>query len=109
MAEKMNITFHYDEDADILYLDFGSDEPCYTDALDGSLMIDIGWFSNLPRGAKIMSPKARNIKSVQVVFGQITKACQKLMEKQAQLIHTTEPIFENILNQQINRAFSCVN
>ena len=109
MAEKMNITFHYDERADILYLDFGSNEPCYTDDLDGFLMIDIGWFSNLPRGAKIISPKARNIGSVKVVFSQIADACQQLMKKQAKLIESSEPVFETNLSQGLNKAFAQVN
>lgn len=109
MAEKMNITFHYDERADILYLDFGSNEPCYTDDLDGFLMIDIGWFSNLPRGAKIISPKARNIKSVNVVFSRIAHVCQKLMEKQAKRIQTSEPVFETNLSRGLNKAFAQVS
>ena len=109
MAEKIKITFHYDESADILYLDFGSNEPCYTDDLDGFLMIDIGWFSNLPRGARIVSPRARNIKSVNVVFGKIVRRCQELMEKQAKQIQTAEPIFKTSLNQGMNRALAQVN
>jgi hypothetical protein len=105
MAEKLNITHHYDRTADVLYIDFGFDEPCFTEALDGSIMVDIGWFSKLPRGARIMSPKAHKIESIKMVIGQIGS----LMEKQVQLIQTTEPVLKNDLAQELNRAFSCVD
>ena len=61
MAEKIKITHHYDEDADILYIDFGSNEPCFTEDLDGFLMIDVGWFNKLPRGARFIGPRAHNV------------------------------------------------
>ena len=109
MAEKINITHHYDELADILYIDFGSDEPCFTEDLDGFLMIDIGWFSKLPRGAKIISPKAQQVKSVKMIIQQIDQTCRKLMEKQAQLIQTAEPVLQTNLVQELNQAFACVN
>jgi hypothetical protein len=108
MAEKINITHHYDKDADILYIDFGSDEPCFTEDLDGFLMIDIGWFSKLPRGAKIISPKAHKIRSVQMIGRKIERKCRKLMQKQAKLIQTAEPVLETNLVQMLNRAFACV-
>jgi len=108
MAEKMNITYHYDEYADILYIDFGSDEPCFTEDINGFLMIDIGWFSKLPRGAKIISPKAHKVKSVKIMVQQIERTCRELMEKQAQLIQTTEPFLKTCLGQELNQAFACV-
>ncbi len=109
MAEKINITHHYDELADILYIDFGSDEPCFTEDLNGFLMIDIGWFSNLPRGAKIISPKAHKIKSVKMVIQQIEQTCRELRKKQVQLMKTAEPIFKTNLGQELNQAFARVN
>lgn len=54
-----NITHHYDEDADVLYIDFGSDEPCYTENLDDLVMIEIGWFSKIMHGIRIIGPKEK--------------------------------------------------
>lgn len=79
MPEKIKITHHYDELADILYIDFGSKEPCFTEDLNGLLMIDIGWFSKLPRGVKIISPKARKVRSFNMTIRQIKNTCRKLM------------------------------
>jgi hypothetical protein len=109
MAEKINITKHYDKDADILYIDFGSDEPCYTEDIDGFLMIDIGWFSKLPRGVKIISPKTHKVKSFKMVITQIEKTCRQLMKQQVKQIQTEEPMLQNILGQTLNRAFARVS
>ncbi len=54
----MSITSHYDADADILYIDFGFKEPCFTENIDDLLMIDIGWFSKTPCDMMIVSPEA---------------------------------------------------
>jgi hypothetical protein len=111
MAEKMNITQHYDERADVLYIDFGSDEPCYTESTDGIVMIDIGWFSKLPRGVRIVSPKAQKVKTVglRVIIAQVEKACQQFMEQRVKQIQTEETVLPDMLGQTLNQAFACVN
>ncbi len=108
MAEKINITKHYDKDADILYIDFGSDEPCYTEDVDGFLMIDIGWFSKLPRGIKIISPKTHKVKSVKMVITKIEKTCRQFMKQQAKQIKTEESVLPNILGQTLTKSFAHV-
>lgn len=109
MAEKMNITQHYDEEADILYIDFGSDEPCFTEDLDGFLMIDIGWFSKLPRGLRVVSPKSLKVRSIKMVITQAEKQCKDLMKQQAKQIETSEPVLKDALNNVLKEAFAFVN
>lgn len=110
MAEKMNITQHYDELADILYVDFGSDEPCYTEAISGIAMLDIGWFSKLPRGVKIISPKANKVKAVEfkVVITQIQDACREFLGQQAKQIETEESVLPDILGERLTQSFAQV-
>jgi hypothetical protein len=109
MAEKINITHHYDEKTDVLYIDFGSAEPCFTEDLDGFLMIDIGWFSKLPRGVRVVSPKSLKVKSIKMFITQAEKECRELMEQRAKQIQTSEPILKNALDSVLNEAFSFVN
>lgn len=52
----MDITHHYDEISDVLYIDFGSEEPCYGENLDDRIITQIGWFSNQLKGFIILSP-----------------------------------------------------
>jgi hypothetical protein len=104
MAQKLNITHHYDRNADILYVDFGFDEPCYTESTDGVVMIDIGWFTKLPRGLRIISPSTRRVK-VNMVIAQAEKTCRHFMEEQAKQIATQEPVLSDLLAQTLNQAF----
>ena len=108
MNDKTNITQHYDKDADVLYIDFGSDEPCFTESTDGTLLIDIGWFSKLPRGIRIISPKAQKIEQFGFFIARIEKTCRNIMEKRVKQIQTEEPIFQDILGETLNQAFSHV-
>jgi hypothetical protein len=105
MAEKLNITEHYDRIADVLYIDFGFDEPCYTEPIDGVVMVDIGWFSKLPRGLRVMSPRAHKFEC-QMVIRQAEQVCRKAMEQQVKQIQTEEPILHDILGQTLTQAFS---
>ena len=109
MAETIKVTHHYDADADILYIDFGSAEPCFTEDLDGFLMIDIGWFSKLPRGARFISPRARNVRSISMIIAKVEKSCKQLIEQQVNQLQTTEPVLESLLDSKINEAFASVN
>lgn len=61
MLEKLNITHHYDSLADVLYIDFGSDEPCFTENLDDVLMADIGWFSRSLCGLRVIGYKTEGL------------------------------------------------
>ena len=109
MAEKINITHHYDKKADILYIDFGSNEPCFTEDIDGFLMIEIGWFSKLPCGAKIISPKARKVKSIQMEIKKIEKTFHELVDKRVKQLRSAEPTLQTNLGQELNQALAGVN
>ena len=52
----MNITSHYNDFADVLYIDFGTEEPCYGENLDDRIIAQIGWFSKQLKGFIILSP-----------------------------------------------------
>lgn len=109
MAKKINMSNHYDEDADILYIDFGSNEPCFTEDVEGFLMVDIGWFSKLPRGIRIISPKARNVRSINFVIAKAEKKLQTLMERRVNQIQESESILQTAISAGLSQAFAGVN
>jgi hypothetical protein len=109
MSDKANITQHYDKDADVLYVDFGSDEPCFTESPDGTLFIDIGWFSKLPRGIRILSPKSKKIQKFEIFIAQVEQTCRNLIEQQVKQIQAQEPMFQDILGETLTQAFSRVH
>jgi hypothetical protein len=55
---RMSITHSYDEHADMLYVRFGKDqEPTFLENVDDVLLLEVGWFSGLPKGFRILGPK----------------------------------------------------
>lgn len=54
MSEKTRATHHYDEEADVLYINLSDDEPTYVDNIDDTLLLEIGWFSGLLKGFRIL-------------------------------------------------------
>ncbi len=112
MAEdQVRFTHHYDQDADVLYISLGIDEPAYTENIDDMLMIDIGWFSGLPRGFRILGPKYHKLKALNLnmIVQQVGSQFKTLMEQQASAIRRQEPVIEEQLGAELNRAFSAVH
>lgn len=102
---EIQISHHYDEEADVLYFTFGGNEPCYTENIDDFLMVEIGWFSRLPQGFRIVGPKSSNLKSVH--FAAVIKKAEKqfrgIMEDRRKEIEEQEPIFAECLHTQVPR------
>lgn len=79
---------HYDDIADVLYVDLDTEEPSNSKHLDDSVILDIGIFSNLPTGLRILCPLELGLKSLKI---EIRK------------IHKVKPAFPEIKSEFINR------
>jgi hypothetical protein len=101
MTGKMKISHHYDKQADVLYVTFADNEPTYTEDVDGILMLDIGWFSRLPKGFRILGPKYHNIRSVNmnVIVKRVKKQVRNLMEQRRKAIEKQEPLLFNLCDK----------
>lgn len=99
-VKKIDVKHSYDRKADVLYVRFGSDqEPTFVENLDDILLLEIGWFSGLPKGFRLLGPKYHNIKSVNaVIVKQIKKQVRSLMENRLKAIKEQEPVFTNFCN-----------
>ena len=64
--DKLNITFEYDEESDILTISLGTGEPSYSEEIDDILLVDRGYFSGQITGFQLMDLKLHSIKEVQV-------------------------------------------
>ena len=96
-TKKMSVRHHYDKESDVLYVHFGEKEPTYVENIDDFLLLEIGWFSGLPRGFRIIGPKYHNVSSVKLtmVIKQIQKQVRQLMEQRRRAIKEQEPVFVN--------------
>jgi uncharacterized protein YuzE len=98
MAEKkVNVRHHYDKESDVLYVHFGETEPTHVENIDDFLLLEIGWFSGLPRGFRIIGPKYHKVSAFKVtmVVKQIKDQVRELMEERRRAIKEQEPVFTN--------------
>jgi len=91
----------YDEESDVLYVRFVDDnEPTFVENVDDILLLEIGWFSGLPKGFRILGPKyhkIRNLKTLVVV--KLKKQLRQIMKEKRHLLEQQEPIFTNICDK----------
>lgn len=56
---KVNLKVDYDEFGDVLYVTFGTGEPSYCEEIDDFLLLEVGIFSNLPTGFRLIGFKEK--------------------------------------------------
>lgn len=76
---------NYDNEADVLYVSFGTGEPSYCDPLSSFLLLELGMFTNQPTGFRVIQPRKRDIKEIIVriertVDRRITEGTQQRKE-----------------------------
>lgn len=54
----------YDREEDVYYVSFGTGEPSYCLEVDDMLVLEIGMFSNLPTGYRILNMSAHETRQV---------------------------------------------
>jgi len=96
---ELKIQHHYDSETDILYISFVDDEPTYTESVDDILYLELGCFSGIPKGFRIMSPKARKLKKIDITT--IVKHLKQVVEHRRKELKEEEHIFGEILEQQL--------
>jgi len=65
---KMNIPFNeiYNEEDDVYYVTFKTGEPSYCLEMDDVLLVELGMFTNLPTGFRILNFKKNKISALRV-------------------------------------------
>ena len=56
-AKTSKISTSYDENADVLYVNFGTGEPSYGEEVDDLILFEVGMFSHRPTGFQIIGFK----------------------------------------------------
>lgn len=76
----------YDDEADVLYVSFGIDEPSYCKPLSSFLLLELGMFTNQPTGFRVIQPRKRNIKKI--IFT-IEKRITKDLQQREKIVRKT--------------------
>ena len=79
MKMKMNIDFEevYDQESDIYYVSFKTGEPSYAVELDDVLVLDVGLFTDLPTGFRILNYKRNPVQKVAILTRKVKKAIEE--------------------------------
>ena len=77
----MNIPFSevYNEEDDVYYVTFKTGEPSYCHEVDDVFVLELGLFTNLPTGFRILNFKNNKIKSI-MLFKKIKSAMQSIAQ-----------------------------
>lgn len=77
---SMNIDFseYYDEEDDIYYVTFKTGEPSGVLELDDILLLEVGMFTGLPTGFRILNYSKHKVGGVEIALKQVRQAMNTL-------------------------------
>ena len=78
---KGNIDFdeYYDQEGDVYYVTFKTGEPSYSKEIDDILVLEMGIFTNLPTGFRILNFKKMHVTDLE--FAIFIKKINRLIEE----------------------------
>jgi hypothetical protein len=76
---KMNIDFEevYDQESDVYYVSFKTGEPSYAVEVDDVLILDVGLFTEMPTGFRILNYKKNPVQKVAILNRKVKKAFEE--------------------------------
>lgn len=101
MKRAMNIAFdeYYDEEDDIYYVTFRTGEPSYVIEADDILLIEMGIFTDLPTGFRILNFHKNKIVSIRFLISKIKKAMEKAEKEHSSNFRRWENRIEHLLEK----------
>lgn len=94
---NMNIPFSetYNEEDDVYYVTFKTGEPSYCHEIDDVFVLELGLFTNLPTGFRILNFKKNKVKTISIGV---------LIKKVKQTLHKIEQPHLGDRENQVKRA-----
>lgn len=79
MKGKMNIDFEevYEQESDIYYVSFRTGEPSYAIELDDVLLLEVGMFTSMPTGFRILNFKKHSVGTVKILVKKVQKTVEE--------------------------------
>ena len=74
---NIDVTEYYDQESDVYYVTFKTGEPSYSQEIDDILVLDMGMFTNLPTGFRILNFKKHVHDKVTVFVKKIHKIIEQ--------------------------------
>ena len=104
--EVINIDFSetYDQEDDTYYVTFKTGEPSYCLEVDDVLLLEVGLFTNLPTGFRILNFHKNNVKLVRIE--DLRKKVTKTLEEFKRYLPTTISQRESAVKQALEKVLS---
>jgi uncharacterized protein YuzE len=98
---QMNVDFdeYYDEECDIYYVTFKTGEPSHVVELNDILLIEVGMFTSLPTGFRILNYSKNNVKGVAFNLKAIRKEIGSIAKERSSSPSERTSQFEAALNK----------
>ena len=77
--KEIKVSQVYDAEDDIYYVSFETGEPSYVEEVDDDIVIELGIFTNMPTGFRILNFKSLTTK-IELEMKQMQKKIQRAME-----------------------------
>jgi hypothetical protein len=97
----MNIDFaeNYDREEDIYYVTFKTGEPSYVIELDDVLLLEVGIFTNMPTGFRVLHFTKNKVGSVQILVKKIRRAIEEATKQYPETLRSRESQIEQTLEK----------
>ena len=96
----MNIDFAdvYDQEDDIYYVSFQTGEPSYVIETDDVLLLEVGLFTNMPTGFRILNFKKNRVATIRIL-AQVKKNIEDATKHLSAELRTRETQVERTLDK----------
>lgn len=95
---ELKINHHYDLEEDVLYLSLADDEPTFAENVDDILYVEIGCFSGIPKGFRIMSPKKNQMSEI---IGFLVEQLKDVIENRRKELEEEETVLGEAIKKQL--------
>lgn len=97
---KIECTELYDQEDDTYYVTFKTGEPSYCIELDDVLLLEVGVFTNLPTGFRILNYQKNKVKSVKIKIQMLLdKVKTAIADKPQPTFHQRNAVVRNALEK----------
>ena len=98
---SMNIDFaeNYDQEEDIYYVTFKTGEPSYVVELDDVMLLEVGIFTNIPTGFRILNFSKNKVGHVQILVKKVRRAIEEIKRQHPSVERSRESQIEQTLEK----------
>ena len=88
----------YDQEDDIYYVSFKTGEPSYVIELDDVLLLEVGMFTHMPTGFRVLNFKKNRVRTVRIL-AQVKKNVEDATKNLSAALRTRETQVERTLEK----------